>query len=657
MALPLEKLEKILREGDVGATVKFFEHATEADRRTGAPVVKEWCERLNLNWRAQFNQKAASEVAKSGVIPNWYELMPAANTAALACASLAEIKAIGGYGRIPEETNVAVLTDRHPPWIAEYAELLCDGELRTFGGNWKQVRALVLAGLCRPPKHENYVLQALNCIFPRYDRTKSPPMLVDLLLDERDWLESDFWRLFELDGNGEVSLANCEKYGKSKQGWSEALIELSRRGILSRDRLLDESLAALSRDFIQFRAGWFSRFHEALEPSAAERAARLDVYLRLLASSIPPTVAFAVDAVAIVDKTQPLPASRLIDALHPALNARGKAVVKTGLRLLEAAAKREPESRKMICLAAVPALLNETPDVQKSVFGLLDRYGDKQDTVLRSKVAELTAAVAASLKPRLAPWLGETATRVTQPAPSPEASLSRKVVNRTDPTRAIQPLTNLDDLIHAAGAVLEGPGDPTDIERVLDGISRLCTQRPEDFETRTGPLRKRALKKRDDRRGNWPLRPCLERGLAMLLLTWIEGKDSFTEKPEELAHGQNQFAFLFRRLIALGRQVQEQRALPLLSAPTHLGGWIEPQLLVERALAWQGAGLTADIHEQVLALLRLAPEGRAQALAGAGEVTGETGQGLRFALGEECKSGPNAALWLAAWRSQTSFLR
>ncbi|HWQ91585.1 MAG TPA: DUF6493 family protein [Clostridia bacterium] len=655
MPLSVEKLEKPLRGGDVTAVAKFFEGSSEPDRRSVAPQVVAWCERLNLNWRAQFNEKAKAEVKKAGAISNWHDLMPAANTAALACASLAEIKSIDRSGFVPVEMAPAILADRLPPWIADYAEWLCERELHTWGGNWKQVRALVKAGLCKPPKHDHYVLEALNGIWPRYEQGKSQPRLSDLLLQERDWLETDFWRLFQVDGNGEVSLANCEKYCKSKETWTKALVELSQQGVLPRERLLDASLAALSRDFIQFRAGWFSRFHETLQPTPAECVARVDVYLRLLASSIPPTVAFALDAVAVADKVQPLPAGKLAVALPPVLNARGKAVVKKALQLLDAAAKREPEQKPAMCNAALSAVLNETPDVQKSVFDFLDRHGDKQDAALRARLEEYAGAVAASLQSRLASWLGESAASSKRPSEVVAEKVAPQAVSRIDPARAIAPINDLGDLIHAASAVMEEPADPNEIERVLDGISRLCDQRPIDFEKRTGPLRKRAMQKREKSDKSWSWRPAIERGLAMTVLTWLESKDAFTETPEALGHGTNQYTFIFHRLKAIGRQVQARRAMPLLSAPTHLGGWIEPRALVKRWLLWQKSGLEMASHEQVLSLLRMTPEGRDKALPMAKEITGESGQAVRLALGEKIKTGNHAALWLAAWRSRQPF--
>jgi hypothetical protein len=651
MALDSEKLKNILNKGDVEAVVNFFAGASEKERLSVAPVAVEWCRFIEAHWQGQFNKKVWAEVEAKGPITNWHNFAPAAFAAALACGDFKFINSVGnGYGvkYLEVEPLQAILSDRRPPWIGDFAEHLCDHELGRWAGDWKKVRALVRAGLCKPPKHNNYVLEAIEGIRPRFQRDKPQPRLLDLLLNERDWLATDFWRLFEIDGTGEVSLANNDKYG-SCDSWSAALVELSRRGIISRERLLDASLAALSRDFIQFRAGWFSRFHELLEPTPSERFARLDTYLQLIGSSIPPTVAFAVNAVVIIDKNNPLGAKTLISNLQPALHARGKAVVKESVKLLAAAAKREPKARKEICLAAIPALLNEAPDVQKAVLDLLDVHADKSDADLKSKLQEHSGAIAASLKPRLASWLGKTACKA---ASAPTTIAKQKLISRLDPSRALDPITNLDDLIHLASAVLEDPSNPHDIERVLGGVSHLCNQRPDDFASRTGPLRQRALKKRGQDLPVWNRPPAHERALAMFLLTWIDASDAFIETAEELARGQNHYAFLFRRLIAVARQVQTGCALPMLSLPTHLDGWIDARALVERWLAWQKAAVDPDIHEQVLALLRIAPENRNAALSSAKKLAGECGQAVRYALGAKEIIGKTAALWLAASRSR-----
>lgn len=659
-ALDLAKLQIILQAGDATAVAKFFGDASEVDREKVALVVKDWCQRLERNWRAQFDKKAKAQISDEGSLPNWNSLMPTAYLAALASLGLKQIAAIHLVTRPSPAMIAETLRARHPAWLDEYVNLICSRNLSRWssGSDWKLVRQLVRDKLCEPPQHDNYALGAIEGIKPpsnwrenmlRKDAGLPPlpePTLVDLLLAERDWLDTAFWQLFEIEGTGEISLANAEKYG-SAESWTSAIVELSQRGVLSRDRLLDASLAALNRDFIQFRVGWFSRFHEAMSPTTEERGKRLSVYFQLLGSAIPPTVTFALKAIQSLDKDKPIAGAQLAKHLESVLTARSKVAVNGALQLLERAVRREKTFGESAARLAAHALLHDSPEVQEKALVLLEKHGRTDAAELRAKLAEVGEHIAPSLRKRPAPWFGKSVATVSAPPSVPYSAPSR-----LDTACAIKPITTLDELILGFSAIIESPENPNEIERVLDGLSRLCGERPPDFNKRVGPLRKRTLKKRDDKRGSYPTHPALDRALAMLALTWTDDKDGFIEEASVLGYGQNHFAFILRRLRALGEFVRGQNGLPLLSAPTHMGGWIDPWTLVERWVAWQKAAREPELHEQVLALLRLAPENRPAALPKAREVSNEQGEALRFALGGDGRTGKNSALWLAAWRSR-----
>ncbi len=662
------ELDRALRSVEPAAVGAFFPGASEAERRVHAPAVVAWWALLDLNLRAAYSAKARQQLEGKEQIAAAHEFRATAQAAMLACAGLAQVKSIGLVW-LPIDTAVGILQDRRPDWLDAYAESLCEIQLsRSSAHAWRLARALVRAGLCRPPAHDNYALAALEGIFPLPDwrenqaraaRNEPPlpgPALADLLVGERDWFETAFWRLFELDGNAEISLANCDKFRGARGDWCGGLVEAARRGVVSRARLLEASLDALSRDFIQYRAGWFSRFHEALQPTAAERLACADRYLGLLASSIPPTVAFALEAVNQVDAAHPLPAEKLLPALVPVLSSAGQAAVLTALQLLERVADREAGKRGEACRTAVAALLHEKSAVQKRVFDLLERQADPADAVLRARLAEVATAVAASLRPRLRPWLEAEQGRATPVAAiTPPPPARPRAVSRIDPSRAITPVTDLDDLLDLAGRTLEAPENPDDIERLLDGISRLCDRRPDDFARRSAPLRKRALWWRDRAFATASADVVVRPALAQLVHAWL-GDDKPVDSPASMSAADDEWAFLYRRLATLGSQAAARRALPLLSAPTHLGGWIEAGVLVERWLLFQKQGVIPDPGEQVLALLRLAPENRRAALGAAGVIAGEAGRAVRYALGESTTPGSDL-VWLAAGRSLQPFGR
>ncbi len=125
---------------------------------------------------------------------------------------------------------------------------------------------------------------------------------MEVLRRNPDLLVEDVWRIFEVEGGGENSLAAYDKYSSEENRWRAALVELGNDGSLDRERLLDASLDALQRGFAQFRAQWFSAFHEAMRPTPAERTARASTYLSLAASPIGPTASMALKALAQIQK-------------------------------------------------------------------------------------------------------------------------------------------------------------------------------------------------------------------------------------------------------------------------------------------------------------------------------------------------------------------
>jgi hypothetical protein len=107
-----------------------------------------------------------------------------------------------------------------------------------------------------------------------------------------------------------------------------------------------------------------------------------------------------------------------------------------------------------------------------------------------------------------------------------------------------------------------------------------------------------------------------------------------------------------RRSLAVAHRAAQRLPRPLWSAPTHRGGWIDPLALVQRLVAWQKLGEEPPAIDAVLALLRLAPDNRQQALKQMGKQPGEFADAVRYALGGEAKIGKSVAIWVAAARAR-----
>jgi hypothetical protein len=703
-------LKAILEAGDVEACVAYFELATEDERKAVAGLALE----------SHAEQAATPMIAESPTRWRTNPLLGAAAAAVRASCSLSQLKK-RGLNLTLEDADFRVLEARKPDWITDYA----GWSLERNPAVWPSVRRLERAGLCRRPDTDHYVLGLIQGAIWRHGKAD----VRAALLSDPELLEREVWHLFEVEGSGEFSLAAHDKYCNAPATWESGLVALAADGTLPRDRLLDESLDALERDFAQFRAGWFSRFHEALTPTLEERAERVERYLNLLGSKIPPTVSFALSALSKVDRAKRLAAGALIDRISPALTARSKGAVSSALKLLADAANRDPALKRRAAMIAAQALTHESPDAQSEAFDLVVYCGDRGDLALVDSIRAQVDQLATSVQARVREWLG-CAKAGTQPGSSStapmEAELERLIARastiaprlrelagidavvaamragsfdvaalgfdgtefpRLDPAAEIQPIVDLDELIDVFSAVLENPDATDDVERVLDGVSRLCGHRPGDFNAHTSPLRKRAtaLLERGssgDHYGpfmGW--QPALD--LCGLALSWTSGEaidpdlgPRFEKRSGRLpipmcdyqkkvgkwsgtAHvieHSAEMLFLSRRALAVARRAATGQAELLLSAPTHQGGWIDPIVLVDRIEQRTRAATTPDVYDQVQAILRLAPDRREEARRRLENVDGEFTQALRYALGGDNDAiGPTPALWISAARARAPF--
>lgn len=549
----------------------------------------------------------------------------------------------------PEERETAALENLHPP--QSRAELI-----RYLGEplGWKKVRQLVRTGAMPRPDCDEYYLGMLN-------------YFIDcraLVRDDPELLEHEAWRLFEIEGTQQFSLADHDKY--SSHTWAHIFLGLAAADPAQRARLLDSSLAALKRDFPAFKAGWFSRFHEALKPTVDERAERVSSYLRLLRSPIPATVSMAVAALGEIQKAGRLDGAELLSHVSPALQARAAGTAKSALRMVDGAARGDPAQASRAGVVAADALAHPAADVQATALAILDRVAQTPDPELGAALERRRDDMAASLRPRFEELAGHFSTRPTteplEPAepielvePAEPAARDRRAVDPFASLAPIRPIETLPELVEAIAHVYETAGPPDEIERVLEGIVRLSADRPPDFDRLVRPVRRRAdqiqARRGERTRAKWGSYSDGEVSvnLAALVTAWVDGIEPELKPDWPVTLGR----FVVGRIAEVAHWAVARTGEPMLAAPTHSHGWIEPAALVDRLAERLRAGRTDEAWfrlDLVQAMLRLLPVGRAEALKAARCLTGESALALRYALGDDVAIGPTCAIWVAAAR-------
>lgn len=563
-----QELEQAIQSGEQ-AVVECLREAAESERRAAAPVAI----RLYAAWRS--DPLGASK-----------SLGGPAALAMLGTATLSELRKAHLDGVWDHERALAILRQRRPDWLPAWVAWTL--EKQPFISRWGLARRLEREGLIARPEVDGYWLGMIV--------GTARIGALQMLEQDCELLELVF-KLFEVEGSGEFSLAAHDKYTREQDTWAHALRELASQGRLDRQRLLDASLQALARDFEQFRAGWFSRFHESMQPTREERLARLESYRGLLSSRIPPTVTFALKALTEL-KADPG------EHLAPALNAREKGTVRLALKLL--ADSQTP--RKGIL--AAEALSHSAAEVQKEAWSLVQRHGSPTDPELRRALEERLGGLSATLAPDVRAWLGAPEPARAAPPPQPVAP--------EEPVR-VRPVADPDELLELLARLLETGEPALELERAMDGVSRLSERQPGKAGE---PLLKRARQKLARPGGRCQFE------MARLALAWLARER--VERPDERP---TLGAFLSARVEELCVRVLAGQAGPLLALPSWSSLGIEPSDLAAR--------LPGGRLDLIQALHRLLP-GPPETFRG---VAGEEGAALRFALGGDEKVGSGFSLW------------
>lgn len=580
-----QNLETALRTGPE-AIIALFREAGEAARRGLAPTV--------LSWNKESQNLAFTPQVRGVDHRILWQTLP---LAMLACCTLGELKK-ARLTLIPDPRHAGnVLRDRRPAWLQEYGEWI----LETNPRSWEFVHHLEKVGLLDLPASDASVIGMIV--------QASRHGAYHLLTSEPELL-ARVDRLFEVEGNGEFSLAAFDKYTASDNQWATALLRLSQEGRLSREHLLSRALEALGFGFAAFRAGWYSRFYEAMKPSPEESARDMNRLLRLLASPIASTASFALKTLTAVSKKHQPDPEQLLAALGPVWTLPQKGSLLQGIKLLMATPMGESWLEHLTQAAQNPA-----PDVQREALKGLKKVAPRPAGEWRQRWLELLPSLEPSVRGAWAEWLGGESLSNSPPVAAPPEGEAMQGPGLLAPCQSLQEVYDL------AARLLEELSPPHDIERLLDGLCRF----PSLSHPQSAPLLKRVrtrLKATD-----------LRASLAGLVSTWL-GHPETPGRGDSLASLEH---FLQRRLRELHDTLS---AAPFLhSLPEREDGSLSVATLASR-LKRCGSPREADFAQ---ALLRLDPTEKAP-----DEGSGEAFEALRYALGGPVGRRKTTLWWEAA---------
>lgn len=657
---------------------------SEAQRKTLAP--------LAIKLRKQAKSEAGN-----------FSLFTFSPLPALAVCSISELRKLDLHiGEKNGDGAIKILADRRPDWIDEWIEVQLSRRYPDI--EWDVLRRLVLDGLCQKPRSQGYA-SLLQDAFQKSSlasEEKRAKEIVQGLLAEPDLLE-DVWLFFEHD---------VYNFHDESEGWFTALIKLSEQGALDRQQLLDRTLAALDNDVEPHRLKGYLRLYKLLKTTPEERSARQSRYLELLAHRAPHVVTPILEELAQLDKQKALDGAAFLTAAQPVMGSKTKGQPLTVLKLAASAAKRQPELVPAAIELAFAALTHSEAAVQEKGIELLTAWQPRMHrdhaAEIRRQLGGLNASVRKQVQALLALW-DKAPPAKAPPAKAAKAAATNRAEKKGKATLAtpqtakraagidgrwrglagldaaraseqsgefpppltfgildvpqltgvepIAPIQSVDELLDAVARALEIIDSADELERILDALSRLCDQRPADFELRAAPLIQRL-----ERDWRWEGTPgvlqigSIYSAVELLFYTWLKGKKVSYEPAEGRDNFSERSAFFAQRVDEILKRVVARKSAPLLAAPTHAQGWIDPRTLVARLKELAKRKIPPPVADLIQALLRLAPDRREVALREAKTLADVSGRAVRWALGgSEGPTAKDAAqfpLWLAAGRAR-----
>ncbi len=589
-----------------------------------------------------------------------------------------------------------ILVDRKPDWLDQWLAWNLENEFHTL--RFSTVRRWIREGICNKPEVDGYYqlfAQDMKTVVDHRDESPRRP-LSEQLLNEPDMLE-DVWRLFEIennafDGDSWYTTNAPEHY----ETWSDALVKLSQADHIDRTRLLDATLSGLFLELKQTQLSGMHNLHTRLSPTKNERLERQPTYRSLLCHKVGHVVKFALSMLGKLERDKALDGAAFLAEVQAVFFQETKGNAITALKLIKRIVKRNPTFTHTAIGVAAEALRHSNLDVQALALELIEEHEDSIEDGLRIELDQISEYVAESIKSKLLKITQHTdsdsVTTGTEETADTASPVSRdNLLSETRKQTAVDgreeaeswfeyqpiapnilqydilpsvtpvaPVADIDELIAALSHAVETVDSPDEVERIVDGISRLCADRANDFDTRVAPLLHRlqvggGLANQAGIAGGLG---GFRLALADLILTWLTGKQ-YQSKYYKYFAVTDALEPAIRRLRDIMARVVKREPLALVGAPTHSGGWIDPVIWIERIIAGEKQKITFDRTDFCFSLLRLTPDNRDKALQQAHRLSDKIRPVVEFALGGEATPGygdrSHYDLWISAARCRDPY--
>ncbi len=457
----------------------------------------------------------------------------------------------------------------------------------------------------------------------------------EVLLRYKNTLARDIWYLFEYESN--VHFGDPYREFENAEGnnaWESAFKWLADENKVSRDRLLSEALLASNRNFNKSVSGWFIRLFFLLEPTEDDLLALQSQLVGILSSPHSHVVNGSLKAIKKIQSNKTFDAQQFIGSAVFLLTSEVKSVVKSVLMILEKIAKRNENLRESICQSVVQVFASQDGELQLRAAKLIMNYAPEGATAVQEEIGVYAGALLSDAKAILDGWLPEVLSTAHDKNLEPELDVASGGEPAT--LEKFPAVSNFEELLFHASQAFDNH-DPSHFDILVDGLIRFNHEVTGSNIAKLEPALQRAMKLvigdfhatigiLDNMLATFFTEYCdyLAKTYPTDALPLKELSEDFRRKDRHQARefswyhqritplstwhtSQNTpIYYLFRKMLMLAlARLKQGIQLPLLSTPTHLPCWIDPNVLLERVAEYQQANVEIDALDFQMALARV----------------------------------------------------
>ncbi len=591
------------------------------------------------------------------------------------------------FSAVPDhvERSAQIMADRNPPWWDEWYTVAITEEGGISAEFWAllYVRDMVSANDF-PPADFGFSGQLPHAM------AASPEALKKVLHDIPECREQIYG----------VPEETYHLYDASS--WVPVLKWMSEQNLIDHHRFLKIVIETLHTPLNQTERNGCLTFAKAIGASGETLSEFQSHWTGLISDGQASVAGFAVEQLRKIEKFGLLDAHEAVVALPGIFGHKPKKYAKIAIEMLGRIAVDE-ELRTDAVNGAASGLMHPNKDIQQAALNVLEVHLQPDDAATIEAIELHLESIASTLKGKATALLkfeknlpakesakcsatstefNESATPLTFNTSKHEKAASAIPENVREVLRigesleaarlgsidlscrwsikempvlasasALVPIESVEELIDVTSAAVEKLDCADTADRILSGIVRLHLERPESFESMTKSLSKRACADYLERPSRGITGGCHGSSFSLLIGAWLDVKADedgyfFIQTPIQ------------RFLVEVEQLVRSKTAYSLLSAATHSGGWIDPHIWIERLISAQKKEVDILASDLERSCLRLAPDGRSEALKQAANLQSPMKALALAALGGDVKINqtlPNS-VWFAALRARDAWI-